>query len=227
MTPNGRDNYCCGGGGGPVSIDEIHDFRMAVGGSAKAEQIRATGADIVVAPCANCKKQLKRVCRALRARRAGRGPARPDPARPSTSTAKLSARTREAGKGPLPGQPGQEDRMDPWLDFARGPLFAIALAHLLLGLASGTSCCRLRLVSTMARDAAAASRCAPRPTRWRWLFPCRHCCAGDAVLSFASVLVPRRRHPLPLFLAGHVVAVERGLPGLLPTARSPRPWRTR
>jgi len=31
-------------------------------GKRKAEQIRATGAEIVVSPCANCKKQLKEVC---------------------------------------------------------------------------------------------------------------------------------------------------------------------
>jgi Fe-S oxidoreductase len=59
MTPNGRHNYCCGGGGGLVSVDELHDFRMKVAGAVKAEQIRETGAEIVVAPCANCKKQLK------------------------------------------------------------------------------------------------------------------------------------------------------------------------
>ena len=46
-------------GGGLVSVDEIHDYRMRIGGKVKAEQIRATGADIVIAPCANCKKQLK------------------------------------------------------------------------------------------------------------------------------------------------------------------------
>ncbi|MGD8322444.1 MAG: (Fe-S)-binding protein [Gemmatimonadota bacterium] len=59
MTPKGADNYCCGGGGGLVSIDELHDYRMEIAGKIKAEQIARTGADIVVAPCANCKKQLK------------------------------------------------------------------------------------------------------------------------------------------------------------------------
>jgi Fe-S oxidoreductase len=61
MTPNGRDNYCCGGGGGTVSIDEIHDFRMCIGGKTKADQLEATGAQVVVSPCANCKKQLDEV----------------------------------------------------------------------------------------------------------------------------------------------------------------------
>ncbi|MEW6200877.1 MAG: (Fe-S)-binding protein [bacterium] len=62
MTPGGRYNYCCGGGGGTVSIDEIRSYRTKITGKTKAEQIRATGADIVVAPCANCKKQLREVC---------------------------------------------------------------------------------------------------------------------------------------------------------------------
>jgi Fe-S oxidoreductase len=62
MTPNRTENYCCGGGGGTVSIDEIRRFRTSVGGRKKAEQIRATGARICVAPCANCKKQVAEVC---------------------------------------------------------------------------------------------------------------------------------------------------------------------
>ena len=62
MTPNRTENYCCGGGGGTVSIDEIRAFRTGPMGKRKAEQIRATGARYVVSPCANCKKQLKEVC---------------------------------------------------------------------------------------------------------------------------------------------------------------------
>ncbi|MBI4881344.1 MAG: (Fe-S)-binding protein [Planctomycetes bacterium] len=62
MHPNRTENYCCGGGGGTVSIDEIREFRTKDMGRRKAEQIRATGAKYLVAPCANCKKQLKEVC---------------------------------------------------------------------------------------------------------------------------------------------------------------------
>ncbi len=58
MTPNRKDNYCCGGGGGTVSVDEIRKFRTLTGGKTKADQIRATGAKLCVAPCANCKKQV-------------------------------------------------------------------------------------------------------------------------------------------------------------------------
>ncbi|MEE4271681.1 MAG: (Fe-S)-binding protein [Thermoanaerobaculales bacterium] len=61
MTPHGVDNYCCGGGGGTVSIDEIRGFRVMVGGQTKAEQIKATGAHYVVTPCANCKKQVSEI----------------------------------------------------------------------------------------------------------------------------------------------------------------------
>ena len=61
MAPGGRANYCCGGGGGLVSLDETHDFRMEVVGKTKAEQIEATGATIVATPCANCKKQLREI----------------------------------------------------------------------------------------------------------------------------------------------------------------------
>lgn len=62
MTPNREENYCCGGGGGTVSIDEIREFRTGSLGKLKAEQIKATGAKYVVSPCANCKKQLREVC---------------------------------------------------------------------------------------------------------------------------------------------------------------------
>jgi len=62
MTPNRTENYCCGGGGGTVSIDEIRQFRTGPMGKRKAEQIRATGAKYLVSPCANCKKQLREVC---------------------------------------------------------------------------------------------------------------------------------------------------------------------
>jgi Fe-S oxidoreductase len=62
MVPSGQMNICCGGGGGTVSIDEIRKFRTGIGGRVKAEQLKRTGAKYIVAPCANCKKQLREVC---------------------------------------------------------------------------------------------------------------------------------------------------------------------
>jgi Fe-S oxidoreductase len=58
MTPHGASNWCCGGGGGLSAMNEIREFRMAVSGVKKHQQINATGATYVAAPCANCKRQL-------------------------------------------------------------------------------------------------------------------------------------------------------------------------
>jgi Fe-S oxidoreductase len=58
MDPHGEYNFCCGGGGGTVSVNELKPYRMQVAGLKKMEQIKATGADIIVTPCANCKKQI-------------------------------------------------------------------------------------------------------------------------------------------------------------------------
>ncbi len=57
MVPNREQNFCCGGGGGMLSMSEYGDRRVA-SGEVKAEQIRATGATIVAAPCHNCADQL-------------------------------------------------------------------------------------------------------------------------------------------------------------------------
>jgi Fe-S oxidoreductase len=57
MTPNRTDNYCCGGGGGQLSMGEFRDRRVEAG-RIKAEQIRRTGAKIVATPCHNCIDQL-------------------------------------------------------------------------------------------------------------------------------------------------------------------------
>jgi len=59
MEPHGQFNYCCGGGGGLVSIDEINEYRMEISGRVKADQIKKTEAEIIISPCANCKKQLR------------------------------------------------------------------------------------------------------------------------------------------------------------------------
>jgi len=57
MTPGGADNHCCGGGGGMLSMSEYNERRMGAG-AIKADQIRKTGAKIVVTPCHNCVDQL-------------------------------------------------------------------------------------------------------------------------------------------------------------------------
>lgn len=57
MTPSGTDNLCCGGGGGQLSMSEYNERRMGIAGL-KAEQIKNTGAAVVVTPCHNCVDQL-------------------------------------------------------------------------------------------------------------------------------------------------------------------------
>jgi Fe-S oxidoreductase len=57
MTPNREQNFCCGGGGGLLSLEEYGERRIA-SGKIKAEQIRATEARVVACPCHNCADQL-------------------------------------------------------------------------------------------------------------------------------------------------------------------------
>lgn len=63
MWPNGRYNYCCGGGGGALAFgDEYRPSRMEKG-RLKAEQINRTGAKIVLSPCHNCFDALDDIIR--------------------------------------------------------------------------------------------------------------------------------------------------------------------
>ena len=60
MTPTGSDNFCCGGGGGMLAMSEYNERRLKVG-QIKAEQIKATGAQVVITPCHNCVDQLNQL----------------------------------------------------------------------------------------------------------------------------------------------------------------------
>jgi Fe-S oxidoreductase len=57
MTPNKERNICCGGGGGLVANPEWSETRLKAG-KPKAEQIKATEAEVVVASCDNCRHQI-------------------------------------------------------------------------------------------------------------------------------------------------------------------------
>jgi Fe-S oxidoreductase len=57
MTPNREEAYCCGGGSGLVANPDVVDLRM-LAGKPKVEQIRKSGATVVVAACENCRLQL-------------------------------------------------------------------------------------------------------------------------------------------------------------------------
>lgn len=60
MTPNREKNYCCGGGGGQLSMT-AYTARRRSAGRIKAGQIRKTGAKVVAAPCHNCLDQLAEI----------------------------------------------------------------------------------------------------------------------------------------------------------------------
>jgi Fe-S oxidoreductase len=53
MYPNRAENFCCTGGGGAMSMTE-YSARRLQSAKIKAEQLRATGAKIVVTSCHNC-----------------------------------------------------------------------------------------------------------------------------------------------------------------------------
>lgn len=54
MTPTGNYNWCCGGGGGVQAIGRAADLRHKVF-RLKIDQTEATGADVLVSSCANCR----------------------------------------------------------------------------------------------------------------------------------------------------------------------------
>ena len=58
MTPSGIYNHCCGGGGGFIPMGPEFKKRRLESGRIKAEQIKATGAKIVISPCHNCFDQI-------------------------------------------------------------------------------------------------------------------------------------------------------------------------
>jgi Fe-S oxidoreductase len=54
MTPNREHNYCCCAGGGVINCGPPFKNVRVSGNRVKAEQIRDTGAQVVIAPCHNC-----------------------------------------------------------------------------------------------------------------------------------------------------------------------------
>ena len=56
MCDNPLNNLCCGAGGGAWAMPYT-DERLAYGKN-KADQIKNTGAELVIAPCHNCRDQI-------------------------------------------------------------------------------------------------------------------------------------------------------------------------
>jgi Fe-S oxidoreductase/ActR/RegA family two-component response regulator len=62
MHPNRAENYCCTGGGGAMSMSEYTPQRLK-SGIVKANQLKETGAEVVVTSCHNCVDGLTDVIR--------------------------------------------------------------------------------------------------------------------------------------------------------------------
>ncbi len=56
MCDDPLNNFCCGAGGGAWAMP--YDQERLAYGKVKADQIKDTGAEIVVAPCHNCRDQI-------------------------------------------------------------------------------------------------------------------------------------------------------------------------
>ena len=54
MTPTGNYNWCCGGGGGVQAIGRAAELRHKVF-KIKIDQAEATGAEMLVSSCSNCR----------------------------------------------------------------------------------------------------------------------------------------------------------------------------
>ncbi|WP_297213594.1 MULTISPECIES: (Fe-S)-binding protein [Thermodesulfovibrio] len=59
MTPKEDHNYCCSAGGGMIDAGPVWKSARIEGGKVKAEQIKDTGAKIVIAPCHTCHKGIE------------------------------------------------------------------------------------------------------------------------------------------------------------------------
>ena len=59
MTPNKEHNYCCGAGGGVVNCGPPYKKERMVNNRVKAEQLAATKAEVLIAPCHNCHSGLE------------------------------------------------------------------------------------------------------------------------------------------------------------------------
>jgi len=104
--------------------------------------------------------------------------------------------------------------MDPWIEFARGPLFRVALTVMLLGLGYRVAVAVLQIVGAWRR---AADRRLPgrdiATATLAWLVPVR-LLRSRPLYSIASLLFHVGILLLPFFLAGHVAL----LGGLAPPA---------
>ncbi len=59
MVPNREHNFCCGAGGGVINCGPPYKGERMRNNRRKAEQLKATGAEVLIAPCHNCHSGLE------------------------------------------------------------------------------------------------------------------------------------------------------------------------
>lgn len=59
MHPNREHNYCCAAGGGVINCGPPYKLNRMKGNKVKAEQLAATKAEVLIAPCHNCHSGLE------------------------------------------------------------------------------------------------------------------------------------------------------------------------
>lgn len=59
MHPNREHNYCCAAGGGVINCGPPYKISRMKGNRVKAEQLAATKAEVLIAPCHNCHSGLE------------------------------------------------------------------------------------------------------------------------------------------------------------------------
>ena len=101
--------------------------------------------------------------------------------------------------------------MDAWLEWARGPVFLLALSFMALGLLRHVIVTSFEIVKTMRR---AGDKTLPwkgiLKATGRWLFPVRKI-KQQVVFSLTSIAFHVGVILVPLFLAGHIALWARGL----------------
>jgi len=107
--------------------------------------------------------------------------------------------------------------MDSWIELARGPLFRVALAILVLGLVYRFSVAVVQIVNAWsgAGDRRVRTKAVARATLG-WIFP-RRLLRARPLYSVAALLFHVGILLVPLFLAGHVTLLAGWLPAGWPT----------
>jgi nitrate reductase gamma subunit len=104
--------------------------------------------------------------------------------------------------------------MEPWLEWARGPMFRACFAIMLLGLVRAVLLNTASAVSLLRRSSRNGQAVSWRPilaTSLAWMFPLKKGFEGRALFSFTSMLFHVAIIITPIFLGAHVLLWDRAV----------------